>query len=51
MRLASIIQVSVSYLILFRAFSFSVIRRSRASSRASASLSLRSMSPSLYKLQ
>lgn len=36
-----------TYLILFKAFSFSVIRRSNASSLASASLSLRSMSPIL----
>lgn len=37
------------YLILLRAFSFSVIRRSNASSLASASLSLRSTSPALWK--
>lgn len=36
------------YLILFSAFSFSVIRRSNASSLASASFSLRSTSPALW---
>lgn len=44
------INISIStYLILFRAFSFSVIRRSSASSLASASFNLRSMSPILRK--